>query len=81
MDCSTPGFPSFTISWSLLKLMPIELVMLSNHLILCRHFSFCLQPFPASGFFPVSQLLHQMAMSGLGYCGPKLCLNLFPLLL
>ena len=56
MDCSTPGFPSFTVSWSLLKLMPIELVMLSNHLILCRHFSFCLQPFPASGFFPVSQL-------------------------
>ena len=27
---------SFTISWSLLKLMPIELVMPSNHLILCR---------------------------------------------
>ena len=27
---------SFTISWSLLKLMSIELVMTSNHLILCR---------------------------------------------
>ena len=27
---------SFCISWSLLKLMPIELVMPSNHLILCR---------------------------------------------
>ena len=27
---------SFTISWSLLKLMSIELVMPSNHLILCR---------------------------------------------
>jgi len=26
---------SFTISWSLLKFMSIELVMLSNHLILC----------------------------------------------
>ena len=26
---------SFTISWSLLKLMSIELVILSNHLILC----------------------------------------------
>ena len=26
---------SFTISWSLLKLMPIEFVMPSNHLILC----------------------------------------------
>ena len=27
---------SFTISWSLLKLMSIELVIPSNHLILCR---------------------------------------------
>ena len=27
---------SFTISWSLLKLMPIELVRPSNHLVLCR---------------------------------------------
>ena len=27
---------SFTISWSLLKLMSTESVMLSNHLILCR---------------------------------------------
>ena len=35
MGCSLPGFPSFTISWSLLKLMSIESVMPSNHLILC----------------------------------------------
>ena len=28
---------SLTDSWSLLKLMAIELVMLSNHLILCHH--------------------------------------------
>ena len=28
--------PSFTISWSLLKLMSIESVMPSNHLILCH---------------------------------------------
>ena len=34
MDCSTPGFP-ITISRSLLKLMSIVSVMLSNHLILC----------------------------------------------
>ena len=39
----TPWFPvahqaslSFTISWSLLKLMSIKLVMPSNHLILCH---------------------------------------------
>ena len=35
MDCSTPGFSVFTISWSLLKLMSIEPVMPSNHLTLC----------------------------------------------
>ena len=39
---------SFTISWSLLKFMPIESVMLSNHLILCRSFSFCLKSFLTS---------------------------------
>ena len=36
MDCSTPSSLSFAVSWSLLKLMFIELVMLSNHLILCH---------------------------------------------
>ena len=35
-DCSTPGFPVHTNSQSLLKLMSIELVMPSNHLILCH---------------------------------------------
>ena len=35
MDCSMPASLSFTISWSLLKLMSIEWVMPSNHLILC----------------------------------------------
>ena len=47
---------SFTISWSLLKLMSIKLVMPSNHLILCLPFSSCLQSFPASGSFLMSQL-------------------------
>ena len=41
---------SFTISWNLPKFMSIELVMLSNHLILCC-FSFCLPSFPASRSF------------------------------
>ena len=40
---------SITSSWSLLKLMSIVSVMPSNHLILC------LQSFPASGSFPMSQ--------------------------
>ena len=35
MDCSTPGLPVHHNSRSLLKLMSIESVMPSNHLILC----------------------------------------------
>ena len=35
IDCSTPSFLSITNSQSLLKLMSMELVMPSNHLILC----------------------------------------------
>ena len=36
MSCSTPGFPVFAISRSLLKLMSIESVMPSNYLTLCH---------------------------------------------
>ena len=36
MDCNTSGLPSITNSRSLPKLMSIELVMPSNHLILCH---------------------------------------------
>ena len=34
MDCSTPGLPALTISWSLPKFMSIAWVMPSSHLIL-----------------------------------------------
>ena len=46
---------SFTISQSLLRFMSIELVMLSNHLILCCSL-FCFQSFQASGSLPLSWL-------------------------
>ena len=36
INCSRPGLLSITNSWSLPKLMSIESVMPSNHLILCR---------------------------------------------
>ena len=38
MDGSMPGFPIHhcLLSWSLLKLMSIESVMPSNHLVLCH---------------------------------------------
>ena len=47
---------SINNSQSLPKLMSIESVMPSNHLILCRPFSSCLQSFLASGSFQTSQL-------------------------
>ena len=46
---------SITNSRSMLKLMPIESEMPSNHLILCCPFSSFLQSFPASGSFQMSQ--------------------------
>ena len=50
---------SISNSWSLLKLMSVELVMPSNHLILCRP----LQSFPASRFFPKSQFFTSSGQS------------------
>ena len=47
---------SITNSWSLLKLMSIELVMPSNHLILCHPFIPLPSIFPASGSFLMSQV-------------------------
>ena len=49
-----PGFPVHHQPWSLLKLMSTESVMPSNHLIFVVPFS-CLQSFPASGSFQMSQ--------------------------
>ena len=48
---------SITNSRSSLRLMSIESVMLSNHLILCHPLLLCPQSLPASESFPMSQLL------------------------
>ena len=45
---SVPGFPVFRCLLEFARFMSIESVMLSNHLIFCCPFSFCLQSFPAS---------------------------------
>ena len=45
---------SFTVSWSLVKLMSIDLVMLFNHHILCCPLLH-LPSFPSSGSFAMSQ--------------------------
>ena len=50
-NCSTPGSLSFTISWSLLRLMSVESVMLFNHLILCRPLLLLPSVFPSIRVF------------------------------
>ena len=47
MGCSRPGSQSFTISWSVLKLMSIESVVPSNHLVLCDHLHLLPSIFPS----------------------------------
>ena len=56
MDCSIPGFSVLHCLPDFAQLMSIELVMPSNHLILCHPFLSCPQSFPASGSFPMNQL-------------------------
>ena len=53
MNCSIPGPASlsFTISWSLLKLMSIESVIPSNYLILCRPLLLLPSVFPSIRVF------------------------------
>ena len=48
---------SFILSWSLLKLMSIELVMLSNHLILCCPLLFLPSVFPSIRVFSNESVL------------------------
>ena len=49
---------SSTVSWSLLELMSIELVMLSNHLILCRPLILLPSIFPSIRVFSDESVLH-----------------------
>ena len=63
-DSATPitaakqAFLSFTISQSLLKLMPVESVMPSNHLILCCPFLFLPSILPSIRVFFNESALH-----------------------
>ena len=58
VDCSTPGSLCFTISQSLLKLMSIESMMPSNHLILCHPLLLLLSIFPSIRVFSKELALH-----------------------
>ena len=58
MDCSTPGFPVLHSFQSLLKLMSIESVMPSNHLILCHPLLLLPSIFPSIRVFSNESVLH-----------------------
>ena len=58
MGCNMPTLPPFTISRSLLKFMSIELVMLSNHFILCHPFLLLPSVFPSIRVFSNVLALH-----------------------
>ena len=70
---------SITNSWSLLKLMFIDLLVLSNHLILCHTLLLRLQSFLASGSFLVTSDGQSIGASALTSVLPMNIQNWFPL--
>ena len=58
MDCSTPGFPIQHQPQSLLKLMSFQLVMPSNHLILCHPLLVLPSILPSIKVFYKESVLH-----------------------
>ena len=80
MDCSTLGFPvHLSSSQSLLKLLSTELVMPSNHLILCRPLLLPTSIFPSIRVFSspvlvgtIHVILHQLSK----YSEPHLSVSL-----
>ena len=71
--CQVPV--SSTTSWSLLKFISIESGMLSNIWSSATPFSFCLQSFPRSRSFPMSQLF----TSGGQSIGPSASASILPI--
>ena len=60
MDCSTSGLPVHQQLPELIKLMPIELMMPSNHLILCHPLLLRPSIFPSIRVFSNELILHIM---------------------
>ena len=57
MNCSMTSFPVLQYSWSLLKLVPIESVMSSDHLILCHPLLLLPSMFPSISVFSNESVL------------------------
>ena len=75
IDCSTPGLPIHNNSWNLLKLVFIESVMPSNHLILCHLLLLLPSIFPSISSFQMSQLF----TSGSQSIGVSASASVFPM--
>ena len=58
MDCSTPGFPVLHYLPESARLMSIESVIPSNHLILCRHLLLLPSIFPSIRVLSNESVLH-----------------------
>ena len=58
MDCTSQASLSITNSWSLFKLMSIELVMPSNYLILCHPLLLLPSVFPSIRVFSNESIFH-----------------------
>ena len=74
MDCSMPGFPVHDQLPELAQ-THVQLVMPSNHLILCCPLLLCFQSFPASGSFAMSQFFTSSGQS----IGMSASVSVFPM--
>ena len=63
MDCSMPGLSVHCCLWCLLKLMSIESVMPSNHLILCCPLLLLPSNFPSTGVFSNDRIISSSGQS------------------
>ena len=66
MGCSTPGVPVFHHLWRLLKLVSIELVMPSNHLVLCCPLLLLPLIFPSIRLFSNESVLFALCGQSIG---------------
>ena len=62
-DCSTPGLPVLHHLPELLRLMSIESVMPSNHLIVCHPLLLLPSVFPSIGVFSSESVVHIFGQS------------------